>query len=115
MERIVFIIPKNNCKVNPNRLNALTEDINQVFGKVERVRYMIGEMVEKPNLLLASIEAVRNKEDSEVCLVFDRQEKQIYASPEAMDDICQALMENTDPDATSWDVLDKVIPHEDAD
>lgn len=70
---------------------------------------------EKPKLLLASIEAVRNKEDSEVCFVFDREEKQIYASPEAMDEISQALRENTDPDATSWDVLDKVIPYEDAD
>ena len=76
---------------------------------------MIGEMVEKPKLLLASIEAVRNKENSEVCLVFDREAKQIYASPEAMDEIIQELRESTDPDATSWDVLDKVIPHEDAD
>lgn len=111
MNRTVFVIPPNDSEVDTKGLGELTAELNEKFGAPDKTRYFIGAIIEKPKLLRASIETVLKQNDTETYLVLIRDDEQVYAPPDTMEEISIALRDAKDPHATSWDVLDKIIPH----
>jgi hypothetical protein len=115
MKRTVFVIPPNGYMCDQEGVKLLTPEIEQSFGHAEKTAYIIGEMIERPMTVLSLIEKLLITPDTEVFLVLIRDEDMVYAPPEMIHTLREALRNNTDNAATTWDVLDKVIPYNDAD